>query len=527
MDKNDLMNIPKEKFRFVSKRSVQYDGRFDTKVIGYFQGAFRRFCKNKGAVFGGIVISVLILFAVIAPFCTPYTPAYYDEVYASVRPKCAWFEKSNFWDGCREKKKVGYISYLRDYALGFETDKEVIKNGKVTTDGNNLFTYRYNTYYGVGFGKYRMISVEEYKDIQRFQDETGRRVLYPTVKKRERPTLVQDQDDANIYYKWQIVDGKTQPALDENGQIVFNYWEYTEDMVPEGAFAEYTSKIRAAGDGEIWEDGKRHFYVYGRLINDGAVVEVRTDYYEYYTYKHLQVLKDGIDEPRFLFGTTGGGKDIFACLSHGARFSFIFAALVAGVNFLVGVIYGSIAGYFGGKVDLFMQRFSEILGAVPTMIVIALLKYHMGTSSHALILFIAFFATGWIGMAGTTRMQFYRFKKQEYILAARTLGARNTRIMFKHIFPNGLGTIVTACALVIPSMIYLETNLSYLGIINLEAGDITSVGTLIAVGQRDILYAPYAAFFPCLFLVLLMLSFNLFGNGLRDAFNPSLRGTEE
>ena len=191
------------------------------------------------------------------------------------------------------------------------------------------------------------------------------------------------------------------------------------------------------------------------------------------------------------------------------------------------MIWGSISGYFGGKIDLFMERFSEILGAVPSMIVITLLKYHMGSSTHILILFISFFLTGWIGMAGTTRMQFYRFKNHEYVLAARTLGARDTRIMFKHIFPNGLGTIVTRFALVIPAMIYSETNLSYLGIINLEHGNITSVGTMIAAGQRDVMFAPYVAAFPCIFLVLLMLSFNLFGNGLRDAFNPSLRGSEE
>ena len=163
------------------------------------------------------------------------------------------------------------------------------------------------------------------------------------------------------------------------------------------------------------------------------------------------------------------------------------------------------------------------------MIVITLLKYHMGASSQALVLFITFFATGWIGMAGTTRMQFYRFKNQEYVLAARTLGASDRRIMFKHIFPNGLGTIVTSCALVIPSMIYSETNLSYLGIINLEAGNTTSVGTLISAGQKAIMIpgAAYVALFPCVFLIMLMLSFNLFGNGLRDAFNPSLRGSED
>ena len=174
-----------------------------------------------------------------------------------------------------------------------------------------------------------------------------------------------------------------------------------------------------------------------------------------------------------------------------------------------------------------MERFSDILGSVPTIIVITLLKYHMGSSSQALVLFIAFFMTGWIGMASMTRMQFYRFKNQEYVLSARTLGASDSRIMFKHIFPNGLGTIVTSVALVIPAMIYSETNLSYLGIINLEAGSTTSVGTLIVAGQKSIMAgAAYVAFFPCMFLVLLMLSFNLFGNGLCDALNPSLRGSE-
>lgn len=130
-------------------------------------------------------------------------------------------------------------------------------------------------------------------------------------------------------------------------------------------------------------------------------------------------------------------------------------------------------------------------------------------------------------MASTTRMQFYRYKNQEYILAARTLGAKDRRIIWKHIFPNALGTIVTSCALVIPSMIFSEANLSFLGIINLSSGNITSVGTLISHGQGYLATAPYMVLFPSIFLVLLMLSFNLFGNGLRDAFNPSLRGSED
>ena len=520
-------NIPVEKFRFASRTDLYHDSKLETKPVSYFQGAFKRFSKNKGAVVGGIVIAFLILFAIIAPFFTPFNPAYYDMVYSYATPRSKLFANSNidFWDGCRIKD-TSYVGYLKDYALASETGREVIKRNEyeVSEDGS-VYNYRYNTYYGVGFGKYKIISAEEFQDIQRYQNETGRQVLYPTVKFGDRPSQEKNKYDANIYYVAENPKASViRPKLDQDGNIIPNYWKYeageTSSLIPE-----YNS-LRIEGEDGFTKDGKQYYYAYGRKVDGG--IEVRAEYYEYYTYQHSQVLKDGIGEPMFWFGTTDTGKDIFACLAYGARFSFIFATLVAVVNFIVGVIWGSISGYSGGKVDLFMERFAEILGSVPTMIVITLLKYHMGTSSQALVLFIAFFATGWIGIAGRTRMQFYRFKNQEYVLAARTLGARDSRIMFKHIFPNGLGTIVTSVALIIPSMIYSETSLSYLGIINLEAGNTTSVGTLIAAGQKSIIAnAGYVALFPCVFLVLLMLSFNLFGNGLRDAFNPSLRGTED
>jgi len=524
---NNTNNIPIEKFQFATRNDLYHDSKFETKPVSYFQGAFKRFSKNKGAVVGGVVIAILLLFAIIAPFFTPFKPAYYDMVYAYVYPKLNVFAESNinFWDGCKEKS-TNKVGYLKDVALATETGREVIKNGEyeISEDGS-VYTYRYDTYYGVGFGKYKTISVEEFNDIQAYQNRTGRQVLYPVVKFSDRPTLEKNKYDANVYYQVENKKASTlRPKLDKEGNIIPNYWKY-EAGKASSTIPEYNS-LRIEGENGFEEKGKQYYYAYGRKVDGG--IEVRAEYYEYYVYRHNEVLKDGITEPTFIFGTTQTGKDIFACLAYGARFSFIFATLVAIANFIFGVIWGSISGYCGGKIDLFMERFAEILGSVPTMIVITLLKYHMGTASQVLVLFIAFFATGWIGMAGRTRMQFYRFKNQEYVLAARTLGARDTRIMFKHIFPNGLGTIVTSVALVIPSMIYSETNLSYLGIINLEAGNITSVGTLISAGQQSIMAnAGYVALFPCAFLVLLMLSFNLFGNGLRDAFNPSLRGTED
>ncbi len=524
MENINLNNIPAEKFKFVDRSDLSREKSLETKPIGYFRDAFNRFCKNKGAVVGAIVVAVLILCAIICPFCTPYTPSYYDQTYACVSPKCNLFVNTNFWDGCKQKE-TSRISYLKDRAIGDETGYLAVKNNEysVSADGA-IYTYRYDTYYGVGFGKkYKVLTMEQYRAILQYQNETGIQVLYPTVKLSNRPQAIQDKEDPNIYYKTKVVNNKVQPDLDSNGNFVANYWTYTESEGLPSTAATYDS-LRIEGNDGVMIDGEKCYYVYGRIVDGG--VEVRAFYYNYYTYEHTQVKKDGISEPYFLFGTTSAGKDIFACLFSGARFSFLFALVVAVVNLFIGAIWGSIAGYFGGRADIIMERVTDVLGSIPTMIVITLLKYHMGATSQALVLFIAFFLTGWIGMAGTTRMQFYRFKNQEYVLAARTLGANDWRIMFKHIFPNAIGTLITSCALVIPSMIYSETNLSYLGIINLEAGNMTSVGTMLAAGQRDMLVAPFVAAFPSVFLVLLMLSFNLFGNGLRDAFNPSLRGSE-
>lgn len=238
-------------------------------------------------------------------------------------------------------------------------------------------------------------------------------------------------------------------------------------------------------------------------------------------------LKSGF-YPEFIFGTNGSGKDIFTLLGSGARLSFILAISISIINLTIGAFYGAVEGYFGGTVDIIMERISDILSGVPFIVVATLFKLHLADKVGPLVsLLFAFVLTGWIGMASRVRMQFYRFKGQEYILSARTLGAKDFRIMFKHIFPNAIGTIITGSILTIPGVIFSESMLSYLGIIDLEASNYTSIGTLLSDGSTSIKDYPHILFFPALFISLLMISFNLFGNGLRDAFNPSLRGADE
>ncbi len=264
--------------------------------------------------------------------------------------------------------------------------------------------------------------------------------------------------------------------------------------------------------------------MYRRTGAGGKNLTVRVLYYNYYQY-----LND--KEPIFLFGADAQGYDIFVRLAYGARLSFVLSIIVVILNLAVGIVYGSIQGYYGGKVDMIMLYITQILGGVPTIILVTLFKMHFvdtGKISQLTALILAFAALGWTADASAVRMQFYRFKHQEYVLAARTLGASDFRLIFKHIFPNAIGTLITGWAFVIPGVIGSETFYSYLGIINFNGTDMTSIGTMLANGQTaGIDRFPHIVLFPALILGLLMIAFNLFGNGLRDAFNPSLRGSED
>ena len=168
------------------------------------------------------------------------------------------------------------------------------------------------------------------------------------------------------------------------------------------------------------------------------------------------------------------------------------------------------------------NMFADILAAVPFIVVATLFQLQMAQrAGPVLSLLFAFVLTGWIGIASRVRTQFYRYKNAEYVLAARTLGASDPRLILRHILPNAIGTIITGTILIIPGVIFSESMLSYLGIVNLEAAGITSIGTMLASGRSYLGTFPHIIAFPAVFIALLQIGFNLFGNGLRDALNPT------
>lgn len=491
-----------EDFRFASHGASLKDKKPETKPVGYFRDAWRRFKKNKASIVALCIIAFLVLFALIAPLFSPFSMSFSDPIYRNRIPKNSVLAHVGIATGEYGRDLNGRaFEYFEAIGIGAAydraTDTEDNTQGiggeyaairRVTGENKNSTSVRQDAYLEIGF---RRLSVTqaEYEDILAYEEETGLTVLYPMIDaSKVNQTFLTDADDANV---WFLMDASGRAVKDAQG----NYQDiYLRDA--EGNVRYYQNR-------------------------DTSGLYVRVLYYNYFRFRNGT-------EPEFLFGSNTVGQDILVRLASGIRLSLLLAVGVSVINLLIGAIYGTIEGYYGGRVDLVMERIVDILSGVPFIIVATLFQLHLANTVGIVpSLLFAFVLTGWIGTSRRVRTQFYRFKGQEYVLAARTLGAGDLRLMFKHIFPNTLGTIITSSVLVIPSVIFSESMLTYLGIVNLSGSAMTSIGSMLSDGQGVLASYPHVIFFPAIVISLLMISFNLFGNGLRDAFNPSLRGVDE
>lgn len=535
-DLKDLQ-LPAGSFELVQKDERISDKAFETKPVTYFQDAMKRFRKNGASVIAAWIIFFIFLYALIVPFVSSYTVRDREPYYKKILPKAAIFKDLGweFWDGGRRQSlnqsRYDYYTGIAEelaQGQGNEADEVNPIMRLYERRENKIIKARKETIevtYDVRLDHYRKLGIvevnltkDEYNQLIKWQDATGLQVVYPQIKSSSTDFMGGGSDDPNVYYK---VNQKGEATRDKEGNLKLNY--------ATGDSEAYTS-LRITGD-----PGN---YAYYKRTQTGMTC--RVDYYNYFRYykSGSQISSDPADtandvyevgpEPVFLFGTNQHGQDLFTCLAYGARFSFMMAVAIATINILIGAAIGAMEGYYGGATDMLIERTKDILAGVPFMVTIVLFREHL--QSHVGIIGTVIFAyilTGWIGPSSLVRTQFYRFKHQEYVLAARTLGASDRRIITKHIFPNAIGTIITSTVLIIPSFIFSESTMSYLGIINLSSANTTSVGTLLAGGNAYLQQYPHIIFFPSVFISLLLISFNLFGNGLRDAFNPSLRGADE
>ena len=230
--------------------------------------------------------------------------------------------------------------------------------------------------------------------------------------------------------------------------------------------------------------------------------------------------KNGIEDRYHWFGTDDLGRDQWTRVWYGARISLYIAVLAAVIEFFIGVTYGGISGFFGGRVDAFMQRIIEVLVGIPYLIVVILMIL-IFEKPGVLSITLAMVITGWISMARIVRGQFLKLRDQEYVLASRTLGASNRSLIFKHLLPNVLGPIIVTSMFTIPSAIFTEAFLSFIGL-GIAAPE-ASLGSLVNDGFRHINTYPFLLIIPSIAISLLILSFNLLADGLRDALDPKMK----
>ena len=215
-------------------------------------------------------------------------------------------------------------------------------------------------------------------------------------------------------------------------------------------------------------------------------------------------------------GTDGNGRDLLVRILHGGRLSLSIGLIATFVSVFIGVLYGTIAGFFGGKLDIFMMRIVEILYAMPYLIFVIILMVVFGRNIY--FLFIAIGAVEWLTMARIVRGQTISLKEKEFIETSKALGQSNTLIIVKHIIPNLAGPIIVYITLMVPSVIILESFLSFLGLGVQEP--LTSWGVLISEGSREMETAWWLLIFPGSFMVITLASLNFIGDGLRDAIDP-------
>ncbi|MDO4648877.1 MAG: ABC transporter permease [Eubacteriales bacterium] len=221
----------------------------------------------------------------------------------------------------------------------------------------------------------------------------------------------------------------------------------------------------------------------------------------------------------YILGTDGLGRDILTRLMYGTRVSLLVAFIAVVVNMVIGIVFGGISGYVGGMTDTVMMRIVDIISTIPLTLYVILIMVLMGSGIKSII--IAIGTTYWVDMARVVRGQVLSLKNQEFVMAAKTIGSSTKTILMEHLIPNAMGSILVTVTMLIPSAIFMEAFLGYLGI-GLQP-PLASLGTMCNDATATLRTCPYQLFFPALVICLIMFGFNFIGDGLRDALDPKLK----
>lgn len=294
-----------------------------------------------------------------------------------------------------------------------------------------------------------------------------------------------------------------------------------------------------------WQDAWRRFRRHKPALIAAAILAVIIlgaiiiPFFYPYTYdQQIRTARNLSPNLQHLFGTDKLGRDLFIRVVYGARISLSIGVVASIINLTIGVIYGGISGYIGGKVDNVMMRIVDILYSIPLILYVILLKVVFedtiknafeNTALRALralgpeliLIYIVLGSVYWVGMARMVRGQVLQIKNNEYVLAARSMGASGWRIILRHLVPNTIGQIIVTVTMSIPSAIFTESFLSFIGIG--VSAPMASWGSLASDAYKGLASYPYLLFFPALAISVTVLAFNIMGDGLRDALDPRMR----
>ena len=316
----------------------------------------------------------------------------------------------------------------------------------------------------------------------------------------------QDLNAANIAPRIKVFE-----TPDGNGWLYITQSMKLLRVSAEGDFGEQLSKLR--------EDSERQMLIFDYEGSELGLYYGKKPYLVVNPDTLVIAKSRRIRNRDYLLGTDSLGRDILTRLMYGSRVSLVVAFVAVIVNLLIGILYGGVSGYLGGNVDEFMMRIVDIISTIPLTLYVILIMVLLGSGLSSII--VALGSVYWVGMARVVRGQVLSLKQQEFVLAARTIGSSTSTILFRHLIPNAMGAILVTATMLIPSAIFMEAFLGFLGI-GLKP-PLASLGTMCNDATENLRSCPYQLFIPAFVIVLIMFAFNFVGDGLRDALDPKLR----
>lgn len=334
---------------------------------------------------------------------------------------------------------------------------------------------------------------------------------------------VYEINDGNYIY---VTKAYKAIEVSRDGKLLQMYKMKKDDQANRMYIYEFDGKELVV-DYSLYFEAKKEYLALEKKAKKDPTIDLQEAKFNLDNAKKIEVRYEGkeilpnktIKNKTYIFGTDYLGRDMFIRVIYGGRISLIVGFVAAFLNFVIGVLYGGVSGYFGGRVDNIMMRIVDIIGSIPTLLYVILLMVIFKPGLGTIILALSI--THWLGMARIVRGQVLSLKEQEFVLAAQTLGASTSRIMLKHLIPNIMGPVMVSVTMQVPSAIFTEAFLSFVGL-GISAPK-ASWGALCNDALAGLFTYPYQLFYPAMAISITILAFNLFGDGLRDALDPKQR----